>query len=245
MAKKPKITTRGALLVVDLEAVDRAWGVLPAREVVDGLRTGALAPRPPRHEPPMPPAEKKTQGLDVALAGFTSRKLLDRPIAEGLRAKRALGAPWRWFARVPDEKEERRADERLLRWAEIARVPELTADEILAVTSAVEREMIGASEVKVAFGRWGSPEFAARIERLADADVPAALSEAWSNDLAPLLAALGYDEEEELFAAVRARVTQVRALHAFAKAEGYPVIPYLKDRWDELLAERARSRAGG
>lgn len=244
MAKKSKlkITTRGALLVVDREAVDRAWAALPAKDVIGGLRAGTLAPRAPSRAPPAPPAEKKTTGLDVALAAFTTKKALDRPLAEGLRAKRALGIPWRWLSRAPDVKEEMRTDERLLRWAEIARVPEITADEILALTSAVEREMVGASEVKSAFARWATAEFAAKVAALDAASLRDALTEAW-DDLAPLLAALGYDEEPELIAAIAARLAVVKATLSFAATEGYVVIPFLRGPWEEWLAERARARA--
>lgn len=244
MAKKstPKITTRGALLVVDREAVDRAWAALPAREVIDGLRAGTLAPRQPSRPPPAPPAEKTTAGLDIALAAFTTKKALDRPLVEGLRAKRALGIPWRWLSRAPDVKEEMRTDERLLRWAEIARVTDITADEILALTSAAEREMVGAAEVKPAFARWSTPDFAARVAALDVGSLPNALTEAW-DDLAPLLAALGYDEESELIAAVGARLTEVKAVLAFAAAERYAVIPFLRGPWEEWLAERAKRRA--
>ena len=244
MAKKAKIkiTSRGALLVVDRESVDRAWTALPAREVIDGLRAGKLAPRPPSRPPPAPPAEKKTTGLDVALSSFTTKKALDRPLAAGLRAKRALGIPWRWLSRAPDVKEEMRTDERLLRWAEIARVPDITADEILAITSAVDREMVGASEVKQAFARWATPEFAARAGALDQGSLSEALVEAW-DDLAPLLAALGYDEEPELIAAVGVRLAQVKAVLAFAASERYAVIPFLRGPWEEWLGERARARA--
>lgn len=241
MAKKIKITTRGALLVLDREAVDRAWTTLPAREVIDGFRAGTLAPREPSRTPPAPPADKKNAGLDIALAAFTTTKALDRPLVEGLRAKRALGAPWRWFSRAPDVKEEMRTDERLLRWAEIARVPDITADEILALTSAIEREMVGASEVKQAFARWATPGFAQRAAALDVGALPEALTEAW-DDLSPLLAALGFDEEPELIDAIGARLTAVKATLAFAAAEGYAVIPFLRGPWEEWLGERARAR---
>lgn len=246
MAKKSKkITSRGALLVVDLEAADRAWSALPAREVIEGLRAGTLAPRAPASPPPAPPGEKRTKGLDVALAAFSMKKLLDRPLAENLRAKRALGAPWRWFSRAPDEKEEMRTDDRLLGWAEVSRVEDLSADEVLAITSAVEREMVGAAEVKDAFGRWGTKEFAAKLAALRDEDIGAALGEAWGGDLAPLLAALGHDDEESLLAAVRTRIGELRAALAFAAAERYAVLPRLEERWSELLASRAAARARG
>lgn len=241
MAKKVKITSRGALLAVDLDAADRAWSQLPAREVITGIRSGALAPRAPSSPPPFPPAEKKTAGLDVALGALTTKKMMERPLADGLKAKRSLGIPWKWLSRAPDSKEEMRTDERLLRWAEISRVADLTADEILAITSAVEREMIGASEVRTAFARWGTPEFAAKVAALPDADLADALQEAWG-DLAPLLAALGYDEEPELLAGVGARLRDVRALLAFASAEKYAVLPFLREPWDAWLAQRASAR---
>lgn len=245
MAKKPKIriTSRGALLVVDLEAADRLWTGMPAREVVDGIRAATLAPRAPSRPAPFPAEEKKTKGLDVALAAFTTKKLLEKPLAEGLRAKRALGRPWRWFSPAPDAKEEMRTDERVLRWAEIARVPDLSFDEILAISSAVEREMVGASEVKEAFARWGSKEFAAAATTLPDADLAEGLREAWDGDLAPLLAASGFDEEPELLAAVTARFHDVRDALAFAAAERFAVIPFLREPFDAWLAERARARA--
>lgn len=242
MAKKPKITTRGALLAVDVDAVDRVWTSLPAKDVIAGIRGGTLSPRPPSSgAAPFPPAEKKTAGLDVALAALTTKKTMDRPLAEGLKAKRALGIPWRWLSRAPDVKEEMRTDERLLRWAEISRVAEITADEILAVTSAVEREMVGASEVKAAFARWSTPEFAAKAAALAEAALADALVDAW-DDLAPLLAALGYDEEPEMLAAIAARLRDVKALLAFAAAERYSVLPFLREPWDAWLQERAAAR---
>lgn len=241
--KSVKITSRGALLVVDLEAVDRVWTGMPAREVIDGIRAGTLAPRTPSKSPPFPPAEKKLVGLDVALASFTTKGFLDKPLAEGLVAKRALGIPWRWFSPAPEAREETRTDERLLTWAEIARVPDLSFDEILAISSAVEREMVGASEVKEAFARWSSREFAAVATTLPDVELAARLREAWDGDLAPLLAALGYDEEPELLAAVIARFHQVRAAIAFATTERYPVVPFLREPFDAWLAERARARA--
>lgn len=243
MKKSKRITSRGALLVLDLEAVDRVWNVLPAKQVLEGLRAGTLVPRPPLSAPPAPSAEKRTKGLDVALAAFGMKRLLDRPLAENLRTKRALGFPWKWLSRAPDAKEEMRTDDRLLRWAEVCRVPDLTADEVLAISSAVEHEMIGAAEVKDAFARWGAPEFAANLDALAEGDVAAALDEAWDGDLAPLLAALGYDDEAALLAAVQARITEVRAALRFASVERYAVLPYLEERWGELLAGRAAARA--
>lgn len=242
MAKKPKIATRGALIVLDLAAVDCVWSGMPAREAVEGIRTGSLAPRIPSRPAPAPAAERPARGLDVALAAFTSRALQDCTLAESLRAKRALGIPWRWLTHVPDAREEARTDERLLRWAEVGRVADLTADEILAVTSAAEREMAGAAEVKAAFARWATPAFAEKLAELRDEDVPAALVEAW-DDTAPLLALLGHDDEAELFAAVGARVSEVRAMLAFAKAEGLDVLPFLRGPFDELLAARAAARA--
>ena len=239
--KKLKITSRGALLVVDVAAVDRVWSGMSARDAIEGIRAGTLAPRTPSRAPPAPPGEKKLTGLDVALRQCAMKKLADRPLTENLRAKRALGIPWRWLSRAPDRDEERRIDDRLVRWAEIARVHDLTADEILAITSAAERTMIGAAEVKDAFARWGTPAFGDAILALRDDEVPEILVDAWG-DAAPLLAVMGFDEEDELWAAIRRRLDEVRAAITFAREERLAVLPWLKERWNDFLDTRAAAR---
>ncbi len=244
-ARRPALLAKGSLRVVDLESVDRAWRTEPVSALLRRLSEKAPLARPIAGPVPGRPAAAELAGLDVAVESLSRRSLRGRPLAENLRALRGRGAPWRWFSRTPDERDETAVDDRLIRWAEVTRLPELTPDEILAVASAVEGTMIGASEVREAFERWGSDRFAGALESTSDEAAADALRRAWDDDLAPLLQALGFDEEGELMAAVGARLREVRELVRFARAHGLAVVPWTKDRWPRVLADRARARAAG
>src|SRR5437764_820455 len=98
---------------------------MPASDAIAKVADGSLAPAPPAGVPGARVAHE-TKGLDVALRGLTVKKLLDRPLVENLRAKRALKAPWRWLTAIPDAKEEQRIDDRLHKLAEWTRLADLT-----------------------------------------------------------------------------------------------------------------------
>ena len=78
---------------------------MPARAVVEGIVEGTLKPDPP-------------EGLEVALRTMVGSKTADLPLMDNIRAKRALKIPWRWFTKVPDVADERRADSRFI-WPSI------------------------------------------------------------------------------------------------------------------------------
>ena len=161
MAKAKRITSRGALVVADIALVDRLWSAVPSREAI------AMVTKPPPAGPADAPGAREpfdATGLDVALSALTRKKTLDLPLAQALAAKRALGIPWRWLTAIPGAKEEARADERLLRWAEVTRLPDFGSSDVIVVASAVEGAMVGATEYHEACQRFGSQGYSSRPE---------------------------------------------------------------------------------
>ncbi len=239
MARTRRITQRGALLAVDLALIDRVWTGMPARDAI-ALVT---RPAPITQSTAMPgtPEPAVSTGLDAALAAFAQPKTLDLPLASALRAKRALGIPWRWITSIPGERDETRADERLLRWAEATRLPEISTGDVIVVSSAVERTMIGASEVRDAFSRWSAPAFTRALETLADGDVTAILVDAW-DDAAPLMAVTGVDDEESLWNLARTRLAEVREFARFARDNSLSLLPWTEEIAASFLRDRAAAR---
>src|SRR3954468_16273592 len=165
MAKTKRITSRGALLAVDVAAVDRLWKDVPAEEAINAVQREA---RVVTSAIPGTPEPVSSSGLDQALRAFTTKKTLGVPLREALRSRRSAGIPWRWISKPPARRDETRADERMLRWAEVTRLPDISAGDIIVVSSAVEKTMIGATDVKDAFSRWGTDAFATALERTPD-----------------------------------------------------------------------------
>ena len=239
MARTRRITQRGALLAVDLALVDRVWIGMPARDAI-ALVTRPAAIRPPAALPGTPePAV--LAGLDAALAAFAQPKTLDLPLASALRAKRALGIPWRWITSIPGDRDETRADERLMRWAEATRLPEISTGDVIVVSSAVERTMIGASEVRDAFSRWSNPAFTSALETIAADEVVEILVEAW-DDAAPLMAVAGVDDEESLWNLARTRLAEVLEFTRFARDNSLALLPWTEEIGASFLRERAAAR---
>lgn len=242
-ADRPAIFIGGALLAVDVGWVDRLWSEMPAREVLEGIAGRSLRPKQPTSDTPGETQEADFTGLDVAVRAFTSKKHLDRPLVENVQAKRALGVPWKWFAYVPDPAEERRLDSRLLKIAEVTRVPSLSAADILAVTSVVEQDMVGADEAPQAFARWSSSEFAERLEKTSTerTHVERTLMEAWGSS-EPLLAALEVEDENALWDNVHDTLERVIALTRFARDQSLKIVPRTKTHWKQWLQERSQQR---
>lgn len=231
----------GHLLVVDLARVDRAWTDVPAMETIERVRNGTFAPA---IDPPLPgqPLPADPTGLDVALAELATKKLLGHPLAEALRMRRNARGLSKWFSSPPESKDEQRADERLLRLAEATRLPGLTADEVMAVTSVVERQMVGSKEVRAAFERWREPAFADALLALKTGELPARVDDAWDGP-APLMAAMSIDDEPALFARLGALVASVREVVAFARDRGLALVPWTKETGSAWLQRRADLRA--
>jgi hypothetical protein len=244
-ARSKRITSRGALLVVDVSLVDRVWSAMPASGALEIVRNPSAA-RPTDASPvPGVPEPADAAGLDVALRAFTSKKLFDRPLDENLRAKRALGIPWKWITAIPNARDEARADERLLRWAEVTRVPGLSAGDVMVIGSCVEGAMVGAGELNDSFARFGTDAFADSLlaMSLGAGDVQARLAAAWDGDLAPLLAMAGVDDEPELATMAATRLQEIRDVIAFARRAGLSVLPSNEALWSGRLASRAAARS--
>lgn len=239
MAKTRRITHRGALLAVDLALVDRVWTGMPAREAIALVTRPAPIPQPAAV--PGTPEPPVLIGLDAALGAFVQSKTLDLPLASALRAKRALGIPWRWITSIPGGREETRADERLMHWAETTRLPEISTGDVIVVSSAVERTMIGASEVRDAFSRWSTVAFTSALESIAPEDVTGILLDAW-DDAAPLMAVAGVDDEEALWILARTRLAEVLAFTRFARANSLALLPWTEEIGASFLRERAAAR---
>lgn len=239
MAKSRRISSRGALAVTDLALVDRLWTAMPAAEAIALVARPAPIARP--EAVPGEPAPIDTKGLEVALEAFTTRRTLARPLAEALASKRATGIPWRWLTSIPSERDETRADERLLRWAEVTRVPEIDAGDVVLVTSAVERTMIGATEANEAFARWSSDAFVRSLEDTPD-DLSEILLEAWDAP-EPLMALVGVDEPDELWRLAAERVGAVREVARFARERSLALVPESPETLPAFLRARAAARA--
>ena len=237
MAKAKRITSRGALLAVDVAAVDRLWMSVPAREAIAAV----TKTRDAATNVPGVPEPAVSTGLDAALRAFTTKKTLERPLVEALRSRRAIGIPWKWLSKPPSIREEARADERMLRWAEATRLPDISTGDVIVVSSAVERTMIGATDVKDAFSRWGTEAFASALESTPD-DAREILLDAW-DDAAPLLAVTGQDDEEALWALARARLTDIRSFVRFARTGSLAILPWSPEIFPAFLEGRAVRRA--
>ena len=231
----------GQLLVVDLTRVDRAWTEVPALEIIERVRSGTFAPAIEGSVPGEPSVFDAT-GLDLALAELASKKLLGHPLAESLRLRRAARGLSKWFSSPPESKDEQRADERLLRLAEVTRLRDLTADEVMAVTSVVERQMVGSKEVRTAFERWSEPSFADALLAVNAGDLVTRVHDAWDST-APLMAAMSIDDEEELFLRLGSLIVRVRDVVSFARERGFAVIPWTKETGSAWLQRRAGLRA--
>lgn len=239
MARTRRITQRGALLAVDLALVDRVWTGMPARDAIALVTRPAPIPRSAAM--PGTPEPAVLTGLDATLAAFAQSKTLDLPLASALRAKRALGIPWRWLTSIPGDRDETRADERLMRWAEATRLPEISTGDVIVVSSAVERTMIGASEVRDAFSRWSTAAFTSALEAIAADDVTEILIEAW-DDAEPLMAVAGVDDEESLWNLARTRLSEVRTFARFARENSLALIPWTEEIGASFLRGRAAAR---
>lgn len=231
----------GQLLVVDLARVDRAWTGVPALETIERVRSGTFAPA---IEGPLPgePSPFDATGLDVALTELASKKLLGHPLAESLRLRRAARGISKWFSAAPATTDEQRVDERLLRLAEVTRLRDLTADEVMAVTSVVEQQMIGSKEVRTAFERWGEPAFADALGLVNEADLAPRVIEAWDST-APLMSAMSIDDEGELLLRLGSLIVRVRDVISLARDRGLAVIPWTKETGNAWLQRRAGLRA--
>jgi hypothetical protein len=222
---------KGALVALDLATVDRIWTELPAGEALDGLARGTLF------------EGKDGKAAVAALRPMIVGRTIARPLVENLAAKRSLGIPWRWITRIPSLEDEAAADDKLLRLAEAKRLGDLTAEEIMAIGSAAEREMVGASEVPAALGRLGDRASIPKLEALTNpATIAPALHEAW-DDLTPLLVAMGLEDEAEIVAAVTKRVGPLLELLRLAADRGLVVLPWSREGWPSFLRERAAARA--
>lgn len=241
MTQQPVIFTGGSLRFVNLGFVDQIWHEMPAGEVLSGLGQGTLMPPKPTQPIPAQPQTKTVEGLHVALGAMTLRKCLDQPLTQNLAAKRELAIPWKWFSHIPDLRDETRADDRLIQMAEVTRIPTLTAAEIMAVSSVVNRRMVGADDVKQDFLTWGSDRFQELLIDAKDSDVSAVIQDTWG-DLVPLLAALELESEGELVATVNDTLTTLRATVIFARKNTMDVIPYTKESWQQMLKGRAQNR---
>ena len=183
------------------------------------------------------------KGLDYMLSSLTLAKLSEKPLAENLRARRALGIPWKWMTPPPDDRTETRVDERLLRLAEVAVLPDLAADDVIAVTSLARRDMVGAKEVREAFDSWAEASFPESLESVDEAEIDAIVEEAWGAP-EPLMAAIGVDDEAELHAALVKKLSAVREIARLARSRGAALLPWTKEKAAEWLAARARARSG-
>ena len=229
---------KASLLVVDVALVDRIWSAMPAMEAIARVAAGPVAAIA---DAPGLRADHELKGLDVALRDFTTKKLAaTQPLVANLRAKRALTGWRRWFTTIPDAKEEQRVDDRLHKLAEVTRLAELAPEEIMTVGSIATGEMVGAAEVGEMLARL--PALGRELEAARAKDARAALLEAWDDDLDPLLAATGADDEAALVAAAAKRVGEIAAIVAFAAARSLTVLPWSAKGWPAYLQERARTR---